>query len=57
VMNEIMKTEPLTASELAMCILVPGTVLLAVEAEKWLVRRGMLYQGRCAPAWRRSAAR
>ena len=43
-MNEIMKTEPLTPSELAICILVPGTVILAVEIEKWLVRRGVLYR-------------
>jgi Ca2+-transporting ATPase len=39
-----MKTEPLTATELAICMFVPATVVLAVEAEKWLVRRGLLYR-------------
>jgi Ca2+-transporting ATPase len=48
VMNEIMKTEPLSATELAICVLVPGTVLVAVEVEKWLVRRGLLYRGQLA---------
>lgn len=44
-MNVIMKTEPLSAAELAICVLVPSTVFLAVELEKWLVRRGFLYRG------------
>jgi P-type Ca2+ transporter type 2C len=49
-MNEIMKTEPLTATELAICMLVPATVVLAVESEKWLIRRGLLYRPHRADA-------
>ena len=48
VMNEFMKTEPLTAIALAACVLVPGTVFLALGIEKWLVRRGPLYRNRGA---------
>ncbi len=42
--NEIMKTQPLTGGELALCVLLPGTVFVAVEIEKWLTRRGVLYR-------------
>jgi Ca2+-transporting ATPase len=42
--NEIMKTQPLTAGELALCFLLSGTVFAAVEIEKALVRRGVLYR-------------
>ncbi|MDH4285949.1 MAG: cation-transporting P-type ATPase, partial [Gallionella sp.] len=44
VLNPIFKTEPLDGDELAICILISGIVLLAVEFEKWLVRRGWLYR-------------
>jgi Ca2+-transporting ATPase len=44
--NEIMKTQPLTAGELVLCVLLSGTVFVAVEFEKWLARRGVLYRGR-----------
>jgi Ca2+-transporting ATPase len=46
VFNKFMKTQPLTAGELAFCVLVPGFVFVAVEIEKWMVRRGLLYRGR-----------
>jgi len=45
-MNDIMKTQPLEAVELAICVLLPSIVLLAVEVEKWLVRKNLLYRGR-----------
>jgi hypothetical protein len=44
-----MKTQPLAAAELAFCALLPGVVLAAVEAEKWLARRGVLRRGMPAP--------
>ena len=40
----IFKTAPLNAEELAVCILLPLVVLAAVEVEKMLVRRGILYR-------------
>lgn len=36
-------TAPLSASDLAVCVACAVVVFLAVEAEKWLVRRGLLY--------------
>jgi Ca2+-transporting ATPase len=46
--NDIFKTQPLSAGELAFCFLLPGTVFVAIEVEKWLTRRGVLYRGRSA---------
>jgi Ca2+-transporting ATPase len=45
-LNDIMKTQPLSAGELAFCILLPGAVFVAIELEKWLARRGVLYRNR-----------
>ncbi|TSA53733.1 MAG: calcium-translocating P-type ATPase, PMCA-type [Nitrosomonadaceae bacterium] len=45
-LNPIFKTEPLDMTELALCIGAASVVLIAVEIEKWLVRRGWLYQGK-----------
>ncbi len=42
--NPIFKTQPLTLQELLACITLSSVVLLAVEIEKWLVRRGWLYR-------------
>jgi len=42
--NEVMKTHPLTTSELALCIALPALVFVCVEIEKWLTRRGVLYR-------------
>ncbi len=50
VLNPILKTTPLTALELAISMLVPALVLVAVEIEKFAVRRGWLYQERPARA-------
>jgi len=44
VLNPIFKTEPLDGGELAACLVISGVVLLAVEIEKWLVRRGWIYR-------------
>jgi Ca2+-transporting ATPase len=52
--NDLLKTQPLAASELAFCVLLPATVLAAIEIEKWLARRGMLHRER--PAGPRAAA-
>lgn len=43
-LNAIFKTEPLSPAELAFCTLLPSAVFFAVELEKWLVRRGVLYR-------------
>jgi Ca2+-transporting ATPase len=45
-LNDVLKTQPLTAGELAFCIALPAIVFVAVEIEKWLARRGMLYAER-----------
>jgi nucleotide-binding universal stress UspA family protein len=59
-LNPIFKTEPLSALELAIAILVPGLVLVAVELEKLAIRRGWLYAERAPsparPPERRAAA-
>jgi Ca2+-transporting ATPase len=47
-LNEIFKTEPLTLGELAFALLLSAVVFVAVEIEKWMVRRGWLYQARPA---------
>jgi Ca2+-transporting ATPase len=43
VLQSVFKTSPLTGTELLLCFAFAGVVLIAVEAEKWLVRRGWLY--------------
>ena len=42
--NPIFKTEPLSMSELALCFALSSIVFIAVEIEKWLIRRGSLYR-------------
>jgi Ca2+-transporting ATPase len=44
-LNLIFKTQALSLAELAICFLLPLIVLLAVEGEKWLRRRGRIYRG------------
>jgi Ca2+-transporting ATPase len=43
-MNEIFHTQPLPLFDLAVCLVLSSLVLFAVEIEKWLVRRGVLYR-------------
>jgi Ca2+-transporting ATPase len=42
-LNEVFHTEPLEPAELTACIALSSITFFAVEAEKWLVRRGLLY--------------
>ena len=43
-LQPIFKTEALDVDELILCIALSTIVFFAVEIEKWLVRKGMLYQ-------------
>ena len=43
-LHPIFKTEALDIGELAACLVISGVVLLAVEFEKWLVRREWIYR-------------
>jgi Ca2+-transporting ATPase len=45
-LNPIFNTQPLAAVELAVSAFAPGLVFVGVEIEKWLVRKGWIYQGR-----------
>jgi Ca2+-transporting ATPase len=42
--NPIFKTETLSAAELVLSLVLSSVVFVAVEIEKWMVRRGWLYQ-------------
>jgi Ca2+-transporting ATPase len=42
--NAIFSTQPLNAADLLLCAMVAVVVMLAVEAEKVLIRRNLLYQ-------------
>jgi Ca2+-transporting ATPase len=42
-LQAIFRTAALTPFELLVCFALPGVVFVAVEVEKWLVRRGRLY--------------
>jgi len=44
--NDVFKTAPLSAAELAFCLLASSVIFFVVEAEKWLARRGLLRRGR-----------
>ncbi len=46
--NAVFKTAPLSAAELAICLLASTLVFFAVEAEKWATRRGWLYRNGAA---------
>ena len=43
-LNSIFHTQPLPMFDLAVCLLLSSLVLFAVEIEKWLVRRDMIYK-------------
>jgi Ca2+-transporting ATPase len=38
-LNDLLKTKPLTGTELAISILLPASVFVAIEIEKWIKRR------------------
>ncbi|MEW5769304.1 MAG: cation-translocating P-type ATPase [Pseudomonadota bacterium] len=42
-LNPIFRTAPLAWDELLLCVALSSVVFLAVEAEKWLIRKGRLY--------------
>jgi len=44
-LNVVFHTQPLPLFDLLVCLLLSSLVLVAVELEKWLVRRGAIYQG------------
>jgi Ca2+-transporting ATPase len=46
VLNPIFSTQPLAFGEMAVCVLLALIVLLAVEIEKWLRRKNLIYSGR-----------
>lgn len=48
-LNEVFHTQPLPAFDLAVCLALSSTVLLVVEVEKWMVRRGFIYQQQDTP--------
>ncbi len=43
-LNSIFYTQPLPMFDLAVCLALSSLVLFAVEIEKWLVRRGIIYK-------------
>jgi len=45
-LNTIFHTQPLPMYDLAICLAMSSLVLFAVEIEKWLVRRGVLYNNK-----------
>lgn len=42
-LNTLFHTQPLPMFDLIVCLLLSSLVLVAVEIEKWLMRRGVLY--------------
>jgi len=42
-LNDLLKTQPLTAQELAICLVISTSVFWAVELEKLLIRKNLLY--------------
>ena len=48
-LNEIFHTQPLPLYDLGVCLALSSLVLIAVEIEKWLVRRGWIYTDSALP--------
>jgi Ca2+-transporting ATPase len=47
-LNEVFNTQALSPAELAVCFAAAGSIFVAVEIEKLLVRRGLIYQAAAA---------
>jgi Ca2+-transporting ATPase len=45
VLNTIFHTRALPLADLVLCFALSSLVLVAVEIEKWMIRRGVLYNG------------
>jgi len=45
-LNAIFHTQPLPLFDLIFCLALSSLVLLAVEIEKWLIRRGLIYRSK-----------
>ena len=43
-LNSIFHTQPLPLFDLAVCLILSSLVLVCVEIEKWLIRRGLIYR-------------
>jgi len=43
-LNLIFKTEALSLDELLLCIAISSVIFIAVEIEKWLIRKGLIYR-------------
>jgi Ca2+-transporting ATPase len=43
-LNAIFKTQPLSLNELLICFALSSVIFIAVETEKLLMRKGLLYQ-------------
>jgi len=43
-LNPVFKTEALSVAELVLCLALSSIVFFAVEIEKWLIRRGLIYR-------------
>ena len=43
-LNPIFKTQPLSMGKLELCLTLSSVVFFAVEIEKWLVRRRLIYR-------------
>jgi Ca2+-transporting ATPase len=43
-LNDVFYTQPLPMFDLAICLALSSLVLFAVEIEKWLIRRGLIYK-------------
>ncbi|MDH4348704.1 MAG: cation-translocating P-type ATPase C-terminal domain-containing protein, partial [Gemmatimonadota bacterium] len=48
-LTRVFRTEPLSAGDLAACLLLSTIVFFGVELEKWMIRRGRLFREGATP--------